>query len=271
MPIELGFILHAARRDGRGRRVAARAPAVEGRPREGLRLARRRSITKHYHGDDTDVKVLMGGILQAFAGQTVEEYAAAADAFLRGGKHPTLGRRFHECGYVPMVELLRYLEANGFTNYIASGGDRDFMRPVTERDVRHPVRARDRQLERARLHRRRARRQRRLPGRAGRASTTARSSRCGSGAASASARSSPAATPTATSRCCATPAARTVPRSACSCCTTTTSASSPTPPAPRSSLEQAAERGLDGGQHQERLGDGVQRLSSAEPGAASAT
>jgi hypothetical protein len=30
-----------------------------------------------------------------------------------------------------MVELLRYLEANGFTNYIASGGDRDFMRPLT--------------------------------------------------------------------------------------------------------------------------------------------
>ena len=31
-----------------------------------------------------------------------------------------------------MIELLRYLDANGFTNYIASGGDRDFMRPVTE-------------------------------------------------------------------------------------------------------------------------------------------
>ena len=29
-----------------------------------------------------------------------------------------------------MVELLRYLEANGFTTYIASGGDRDFMRPT---------------------------------------------------------------------------------------------------------------------------------------------
>jgi hypothetical protein len=27
-----------------------------------------------------------------------------------------------------MVELLRYLEANGFTTYIASGGNRDFMR-----------------------------------------------------------------------------------------------------------------------------------------------
>jgi hypothetical protein len=31
-----------------------------------------------------------------------------------------------------MVELLRYLEANGFTIYIASGGDRDFMRPFAD-------------------------------------------------------------------------------------------------------------------------------------------
>jgi hypothetical protein len=35
-------------------------------------------ITKHYHGDDTDVKVLMGGILQAFAGMTVDDYGADA-------------------------------------------------------------------------------------------------------------------------------------------------------------------------------------------------
>ena len=31
-----------------------------------------------------------------------------------------------------MVELLRYLEANGFATYIASGGDRDFMRLVAD-------------------------------------------------------------------------------------------------------------------------------------------
>jgi hypothetical protein len=30
-----------------------------------------------------------------------------------------------------MVELLRYLDANGFSNYIASGGGRDFMRPIS--------------------------------------------------------------------------------------------------------------------------------------------
>ena len=41
-------------------------------------------------------------------------------------------RSFRECGYLPMIDLLRYLEANGFSTFIASGGDRDFMRPVTE-------------------------------------------------------------------------------------------------------------------------------------------
>jgi hypothetical protein len=31
-----------------------------------------------------------------------------------------------------MVELLGYLDANGFRNYIASGGGRDFMRPISQ-------------------------------------------------------------------------------------------------------------------------------------------
>jgi hypothetical protein len=131
MPIELGFVLA---------RLAEMAEADESlRETQPWKAARERDytwlsdvITKHYHGDDSDVKVLMGGMIQAFAGQNVEHYSGAAEAFLRGGKHPTLGRAFHECGYLPMIELLGYLEANGFTNYIASGGDRDFMRPVTE-------------------------------------------------------------------------------------------------------------------------------------------
>jgi len=131
MPIELGFILL---------RLAEMAEADASlREKQPWKAAREKDfhwlgevITKHYHGDDTDVKVLMAGILQAFAGQSVDEYAAAADGFLRGGKHPTLARTFHACGYLPMIELLQYLEAYGFTNYIASGGDRDFMRPITE-------------------------------------------------------------------------------------------------------------------------------------------
>ena len=47
---------------------------------------------QHYHGDDTDVKVLMGGILQAFAGMTVDDYGADALSFVHEGQHPTLGR-----------------------------------------------------------------------------------------------------------------------------------------------------------------------------------
>ena len=63
-------------------------------------------ITKHYHGDDSDVKVLLGGILQAFAGMTVDDYGAAAHRFLVEGRHPTLDRPFHHRGYRPMIDLL---------------------------------------------------------------------------------------------------------------------------------------------------------------------
>lgn len=88
-------------------------------------------VTKHYQGDDSELKVLAGGILSAYSGLTTEEHAARVAAFFADAKHPTLGRPYTQCGYLPMVELLRYLEASGFTNYIVSGGGRDFMRPIT--------------------------------------------------------------------------------------------------------------------------------------------
>ncbi|WP_181699705.1 HAD family phosphatase [Nocardia sp. GTS18] len=88
-------------------------------------------ITKHYHGDDSELGVLAAGILAAFAEISVEEFEARADAFLRTTKHPTLGRDYLACSYAPMIDLLNYLAANGFRNYIVSGGGRDFMRPVS--------------------------------------------------------------------------------------------------------------------------------------------
>jgi FMN phosphatase YigB (HAD superfamily) len=86
------------------------------------------AMVKHYHGDDGDLRLLMGAIPHAFEAMSVEEYAASVAAFMAVAQHPTLKRQYRACGYVPMVELLRYLEANGFATYIASGGDRDFMR-----------------------------------------------------------------------------------------------------------------------------------------------
>ena len=89
------------------------------------------TVTKHYQGDDTDLKPLVAAILTAYHEINVEEHASHITAFFAEAKHPTLGRSYLECGYAPMVELLRYLEANEFTNYIVSGGGRDFMRPIT--------------------------------------------------------------------------------------------------------------------------------------------
>lgn len=88
------------------------------------------AMVKHYRGDDDDLKLLMGAITRAFDEVTVEEYDARVTGFFAEAHHPTLHRPYRGCGYTPMVELLRYLEANDFTTYIASGGDRDFMRPV---------------------------------------------------------------------------------------------------------------------------------------------
>ncbi len=131
MPIELMFIL---------RRLAAMAdedPSL--RSQQPWQAAYERDyewlgdvITQHYAGDDTNVKVLMRGILAAFAGMSVDDYGAAAAQFVGGEQHPTLARSLAACGFVPMKELLGYLQANEFVTYIASGGNRDFMRGFAE-------------------------------------------------------------------------------------------------------------------------------------------
>ena len=86
------------------------------------------ALAKHYQGDDSNLKVMAGGLLQAYEGATIEEFESTAAAFMHSARHPTLDRSYLECAFLPMVELLDYLAANGFTNYIASGGGRDFMR-----------------------------------------------------------------------------------------------------------------------------------------------
>lgn len=91
------------------------------------------AIVKHYHGDDSDLRLLMGTLPRAFEGVSVEEYDQQVRAFFEAALHPTLQRSFYSCAFLPMVELLRYLEGRGFSTYIASGGDRDFMRPIAER------------------------------------------------------------------------------------------------------------------------------------------
>jgi phosphoserine phosphatase len=89
------------------------------------------TIDKHYAGDDTDLKQLIGAVIRASAGMSVDAYAASVGEFYATAHHPVLRRPYREAVYQPMVELLRYLEAHDFTCYIVSGGERDFMRPMS--------------------------------------------------------------------------------------------------------------------------------------------
>jgi phosphoserine phosphatase len=158
-------------------------------------------LTKHYEGDDSDLQVLAVGILKAYEGSTIDEFESTATEFIHSASHPVLGRAYLECAYLPMVELLQYLAANGFTTYIASGGGRGFMRTISEELYGVP---RDRVIgSSAALEYREDGDVAQMCKRLNRASsTTVLPSRCRSGAAPGAAPSSPAETPTATSRCC---------------------------------------------------------------------
>jgi phosphoserine phosphatase len=131
MPIQLDFILR--------RLVAMAESKTELRERQPWKAAYERDygwfgklMADHYAGDDTNVRTLAGGILAAYEGISVEDFESQSDTFMRSAQHPTLGRGYLQCAYAPMVELLDYLDANGFSNYIASGGGRDFMRPISQ-------------------------------------------------------------------------------------------------------------------------------------------
>lgn len=130
MYIQLDFIIRRL-----AEKVAADPALVSGQPYQAAVAGDLSwfggAVTKHYQGDDSDLKVLAGAVMSLHQSMTVEEHAALVNTFFAEGSHPTLQRSYLECVYVPMVELLGYLEAHDFTCYIVSGGGRDFMRPVT--------------------------------------------------------------------------------------------------------------------------------------------
>jgi len=66
------------------------------------------------------------------AGMTTDEFYAIVKAWLASAKHPHFDQPYTGLAYVPMVELLSYLRANGFKTYIVSGGGIEFVRAVSE-------------------------------------------------------------------------------------------------------------------------------------------
>ena len=46
------------------------------------------AVTKHYNGDDSEIKILAGAILSAYQGLNVEEHAERVKAFFASATHP---------------------------------------------------------------------------------------------------------------------------------------------------------------------------------------
>jgi phosphoglycolate phosphatase-like HAD superfamily hydrolase len=76
---------------------------------------------------------LLAIIAETHSGMTTEEFERIVADWLRTARHPRFKRPYNELVYQPMLELLRYLRANGFKTYITSGGGVEFMRVFAER------------------------------------------------------------------------------------------------------------------------------------------
>ena len=60
---------------------------------------------------------------------TTAEFEQIVKDWIATAKHPKTGQLFPDMIYQPMLEVLSYLRANGFKNFIVSGGGIEFMRP----------------------------------------------------------------------------------------------------------------------------------------------
>ena len=82
---------------------------------------------------------LYATLLETHTGKTEAQYAADAHGFLFEQKHPRFQVPYAETVYQPMLEMIRYLEANDFRVYICSGSDVSFIRAMIETSIGLPV------------------------------------------------------------------------------------------------------------------------------------
>ena len=123
MPFQAAFAIDALKRHIVAEPELASDPAVQAAlAGEFAELLR----GEHFDG-------LMKILALTHAGMTIDEFRDAVDAWLASARHPRYGRPYDELTYQPMQELLRYLQARGFKNFIVSGGGADFMRVWVER------------------------------------------------------------------------------------------------------------------------------------------
>lgn len=82
---------------------------------------------------------LYATLLETHSGKTEARYSADARAFLFGQKHPRFQVPYAETVYLPMLEMIRYLQESDFRVYICSGSDITFIRAMIEKSIGLPL------------------------------------------------------------------------------------------------------------------------------------
>jgi len=122
MPVQLYFALD---------RVKALAPQhPEWKTREPFASILKGDLKAAAAGGERAILELM---IATHAGMTTEEFEKIVKDWIATAKHPRTGRLYTQMVYQPMLELLAYLRAHGFKNFIVSGGGIEFIRVWTER------------------------------------------------------------------------------------------------------------------------------------------
>jgi len=80
-------------------------------------------------GDEALLEIVMA----THTGMSTVEFGRIVEDWIATAKHPQTGRLFTEMTYQPMLELLAYLRAHSFKNFIVSGGGIEFLRQWGER------------------------------------------------------------------------------------------------------------------------------------------
>ena len=71
-------------------------------------------------------------VMATHTGMTTVEFEGIVKNWIATAKHPRTGKLYTEMVYQPMFELIAYLRAKDFKNFIVSGGGIEFMRAWVE-------------------------------------------------------------------------------------------------------------------------------------------
>ena len=71
-------------------------------------------------------------------GISVDQFEAEAKKWLITARDPRWKQPYTSLVYMPMMEVLNYMRANGYKTYIVTGGGQDFVRQYSESTYRIP-------------------------------------------------------------------------------------------------------------------------------------